>query len=144
MSSDKFEKHEQKVSYGIGLQMGDQLLNNGFEGLDVELVIEGLRDLTEGKEPQVSNDDLRASFQVISEIQEANLVQGQLRYIQVIDVRENSEAWQAGLKIGDIIYAINKEVIDSFDSLFEAVERNRNNLLLNIQRNGRELYLLLK
>ena len=71
MSSDKFSTHEQKVSYGIGLQMGDQLSQNGFEGLEVELVIEGLRDVFEDNDIQVSNEDLRTAFQVVSEKQEA-------------------------------------------------------------------------
>ena len=81
---------------------------------------------------------------IIGEIQETNLIQGQLNYLQVVDVEENSEAWQAGLRVDDIIYAINKEVVDDFDMLFDAIERNKSGLLLNIQRNGHELYLLLK
>ncbi len=71
MSSDKFSSHEQKVSYGIGLQMGDQLTQNGFDGLDTALVMEGIRDALEGNEIQLSNDELRASFEVVSEKQEA-------------------------------------------------------------------------
>lgn len=73
MSADKptFETHEQKVSYGIGRQMADQLLNNSFEGLEVELVIHGLRDLANDSESQVSNEDLAQSFQIISEQQQA-------------------------------------------------------------------------
>jgi FKBP-type peptidyl-prolyl cis-trans isomerase FklB len=77
MSSDnpatepKIESHEQKVSYGIGLQMADQLLGNSFEGLEIELVIHGLRDLANNSEKRVSNEDLSQSFQIISERQQA-------------------------------------------------------------------------
>ena len=65
------ESHEQRVSYGVGLQMADQLLSNPFEGLDIELVIHGLRDLANNAERKVSNEDLSTSFKVISERQEA-------------------------------------------------------------------------
>ena len=71
MSSEKFSSHEQKVSYGIGLQMGDQLAQNAFEGLDLELVLEGLQDVARGNDIQLSNDDLRVAFQVVSEKQQA-------------------------------------------------------------------------
>lgn len=71
MSSDKFSTHEQKVSYGIGLQMGDQLAQNGFDGMDVANVIEGIRDALEGNEIQLSNEQLRTSFEIVSEKQEA-------------------------------------------------------------------------
>ena len=35
---------EQKVSYGIGRQLGEQLLANPFEGMDIESVTQGLKD----------------------------------------------------------------------------------------------------
>jgi len=63
--------HEQKVSYGIGLQMADQLLENPFEGLDIELVIHGLRDLANNNKRRVSNEELSTSFQIVSEKQQA-------------------------------------------------------------------------
>lgn len=65
------ESHEQKVSYGIGLQMADQVLGNAFEGLDIELVIQGLKDVANNVEMRVSNEDLSKSFQIISERQHA-------------------------------------------------------------------------
>lgn len=71
MSSDKFASYEQKVSYGIGLQMADQLAQSAFEGLDLELVVEGLQDVAHGNDIQVGNEDLQLAFQVVSEKQEA-------------------------------------------------------------------------
>ncbi|MFT5503256.1 MAG: Do/DeqQ family serine protease [Gammaproteobacteria bacterium] len=86
----------------------------------------------------------RLAGAIIGEIQQSSLLQGQLSYLQIIDVDESKQAWQAGLRPDDIIYAINKEAVEDLDQLFEAAERNKNNLLLNIQRNGREHFLLLK
>lgn len=71
MSSQKFASYEQKVSYGIGLQMADQLAQSAFEGLDLGLVIEGLQDVAQGNDIQVSNEDLQQAFKVVSEKQEA-------------------------------------------------------------------------
>lgn len=71
MSSEKFASYEQKVSYGIGLQMADQLAQSAFEGLDLELVVEGLQDVAHGNDIQLSNEALQAAFQVVSEKQEA-------------------------------------------------------------------------
>lgn len=65
------ESHEQKVSYGIGLQMADQILGNAFEGLDIELVIQGLRDLANNADIRVSNEALSKSFQIVSQKQQA-------------------------------------------------------------------------
>lgn len=65
------ETPEQKVSYGIGLQMGQQLRENPFEGMDIEVVIVGLRDSFAWQPARVSNEDLSISFQIISEKQEA-------------------------------------------------------------------------
>src|SRR5690606_9794896 len=58
-------------SYGIGLQMGDQLRQNPPPGLVVEAVIEGLRTACAGQPSLVPNDELNASFAVIREQMEA-------------------------------------------------------------------------
>ena len=41
MSEQVFETTEQRASYGIGRQMGDQLAQGSFDGVDVEAVITG-------------------------------------------------------------------------------------------------------
>ncbi|MEP2603310.1 MAG: FKBP-type peptidyl-prolyl cis-trans isomerase N-terminal domain-containing protein, partial [Paraglaciecola sp.] len=57
--SDKFSTVETQASYGIGLQMGEQLAANPFEGLDISAVQAGLADAFEKKAAQVDNDTLR-------------------------------------------------------------------------------------
>ncbi|MBV1880338.1 MAG: FKBP-type peptidyl-prolyl cis-trans isomerase [Pseudomonadales bacterium] len=64
--SDKFKTVEQRVSYGIGLQMGDQLSNDPFEGLEIEAVLSGLSDALNGAERQVEPALLDAAFKEIS------------------------------------------------------------------------------
>lgn len=54
-----------KVSYGVGLNIGEnlkQMQENGAE-IDVQLVYQGLQDALAGKEPAVSEADLQAAMQ---------------------------------------------------------------------------------
>ncbi|WP_354625005.1 FKBP-type peptidyl-prolyl cis-trans isomerase [Psychromonas sp. MME2] len=71
MSELQLNTQEQQVSYGIGLQMGEQLASNPFEGLDISAVSQGLKDAFAGLESKVSQADLQAAFQVISERMQA-------------------------------------------------------------------------
>lgn len=72
MSEQKFETLEQHASYGIGRQMGDQLAQNGFEGIDLDAVAAGLKDSYEGKELAVSVELIQNAFNEINRrIQEA-------------------------------------------------------------------------
>jgi FKBP-type peptidyl-prolyl cis-trans isomerase FklB len=69
--SDKYSTVETQASYGIGYQMGEQLVSNPFDGLDVEVVLAGLTDGFNRAKPQVDNNDLRAAFTEIHERMEA-------------------------------------------------------------------------
>lgn len=62
----EYTTQEQQASYGIGLQMGEQLAANPFDGLDVTAVSAGIVDAFAGVESKVSQQDLQAAFQVIS------------------------------------------------------------------------------
>ncbi len=67
----EFNTKELQASYGIGLQMGQQLAQNPFEGLDVTAVAAGISDAFEGRDFQVSDEDLRAAFNDIHERMQA-------------------------------------------------------------------------
>lgn len=67
MSENTFETIEQRVSYGVGRQLGDQLKNNPFKDFDVTAVQAGLADALAGAESQVSDQDLNEAFSVISQ-----------------------------------------------------------------------------
>lgn len=62
-----YETVEQKASYGIGRQIGDQLSQQSFEGLDVSAVQQGLADALGGMEFAVSREDINGAFQVITQ-----------------------------------------------------------------------------
>jgi FKBP-type peptidyl-prolyl cis-trans isomerase FklB len=69
--SDKFSTVETQASYGIGLQMGEQLRSNPFEGLDIAAVQAGLEDSFNKQASQVDNDALREAFNQIHQRMEA-------------------------------------------------------------------------
>ena len=69
--SEKYTTVEQRVSYGIGRQMGDQLASNSFDGVDAQAVAAGVVDSLGGIASVVAESDLAAAFQVINERMQA-------------------------------------------------------------------------
>jgi FKBP-type peptidyl-prolyl cis-trans isomerase FklB len=69
--SEKYTTVEQRVSYGIGRQMGDQLAANPFEGVEPEAVAAGVIDALQGKTSAVDHKDLEEAFQEISQRMQA-------------------------------------------------------------------------
>jgi FKBP-type peptidyl-prolyl cis-trans isomerase FklB len=69
--SEKFSTSELQASYGIGLQMGEQLRSNPFDGLDISAVQEGLTDSFNMQAAQVNDETLRAAFNQIHESMQA-------------------------------------------------------------------------
>jgi len=65
--SNAFENDEQRVSYGIGRQMGEQLLSSNIPDLTLDLVAAGLRDAYSQQPSQVDEAELQAAFQQLQE-----------------------------------------------------------------------------
>lgn len=63
--SDTFETLEQKASYGIGRQMGDQLVNAPFEGFDVAAALAGFTDGIENGDYKVQPEQINEAFREI-------------------------------------------------------------------------------
>ncbi|WDE03244.1 FKBP-type peptidyl-prolyl cis-trans isomerase [Thalassomonas viridans] len=74
MSENKFESVEERVSYGVGRQLGDQLRNNPFKDFDVTAVQAGLADALANAKSQVSDEALNEAFSIVSKkIQEQEM-----------------------------------------------------------------------
>jgi FKBP-type peptidyl-prolyl cis-trans isomerase FklB len=58
MSDVQLETVEQKASYGIGLQMGQQLAGSGLEGLNVDAIAKGISTALAGEMPEIEIDDI--------------------------------------------------------------------------------------
>lgn len=56
MATPTFDTIEAQASYGIGLQVGQQLSESGLEGLLPEALVAGIADALEGKHPAVPVD----------------------------------------------------------------------------------------
>lgn len=61
-----FDTIEQRVSYGVGRQLGDQLRNNPFKEFDITAVQAGIADALADATSQVSDEDLNEAFGVVS------------------------------------------------------------------------------
>ncbi|MFT5657957.1 MAG: Do/DeqQ family serine protease [Gammaproteobacteria bacterium] len=78
----------------------------------------------------------------IGQVAESSLKYGLVTYLQVLEVELNSTAWHAGIRENDILYSINKQLIPTFEQALDIINNNRGDMILNIQRGNRALYLV--
>jgi len=67
MSDVQLETLEQKASYGIGRQMGDQLAQQPFEGMDIDAISAGIADAVNGEGMRVEVSEIQEAFNVLNE-----------------------------------------------------------------------------
>lgn len=63
----KYESPERRVSYGIGRQMGGQLVEKPFDGLDIEAVAEGVLDAFNQVADPIHPKDMEQAYALIRE-----------------------------------------------------------------------------
>ncbi len=63
--SDNYTTIEQRASYGVGRQMGEQLINQPFDGMDKDAVITGVAEALNGMPLQVEPDQINEAFKEI-------------------------------------------------------------------------------
>jgi Do/DeqQ family serine protease len=68
----------------------------------------------------------------------------QVKGVLVVRVEINSPAWQAGLREGDVILAVNRQKVESVDEFLKLAALSPNRLLLRIQRGDVSLFLVLE
>ncbi len=91
MSDVKLETVEQKASYGIGLQMGQQLAQSGLEGLNVAAIAKGIATSLAGDMPEIEVDAINEALQAL--------------HMRAEEVR--AEASKAAAAIGEAFLAEN-------------------------------------
>lgn len=64
MTDSKFSTTEQQASYGIGMQMGQQLVA-AFQGVELEAAQQGIIDGFQNNKPQIEEETVRDAFGVI-------------------------------------------------------------------------------
>lgn len=81
-----------------------------------------------------------ASF---GDIEESSPYFGHINGVMTFSVKRGSPAWNAGLRANDIITSVNKQVINNLEE-FKPLVHNNGKLLLNITRNRRAMFILLR
>ena len=79
----------------------------------------------------------------LSDIDGDNTSEGK-RGVRVVEVAQDSPAWQAGLREGDLIISVNKQLIYSLEDVQRAVKKQASILLLNIQRGESALFIVIR
>ena len=105
MTTPSFDSTEAQASYGIGLQVGQQLRDSGLEGLLPEALIAGLRDALEGNAPAVPVDVVHRALREIHERadavrrerQQSLAAEGQ-KYLEEDRGREGVSSTESGLQ----------------------------------------------
>ena len=77
------------------------------------------------------------------DIEESSPYFGKVQGVAIYSVKQASPAWNAGLRTGDIITSVNKKPINGLEE-FKPLAHNGQNLLLNITRKQRSMFLLLR
>jgi len=81
MSGIDLSTNESKASYGVGMQMGQQLKST-FSGVSLAAAIAGLKDGFNGQEPLLDGEAINAAFAVIQESIEAEAAQNAEKFAQ--------------------------------------------------------------
>ncbi len=128
----------------VGLQRFGQsielMLFRGGEELELPVTIQPI------EINKVSGDLIHPKLAgaTIGEMREQHLQRGRVDYLEVLEIESGSLAEQAGFRLGDIIYSINKQLTRNFDEMFALVAANGKGMIMNVQRGNRELFILLK
>ena len=76
MSDNQLKTNESIASYGIGLQMGQQLVQSGFENLDTNAISKGIEDSLKNIQPEISVEKINEALQELhSKTQEKKSMQ---------------------------------------------------------------------
>ena len=62
----------------------------------------------------------------------------------VVDLEPNSRAAYIGLRPGDLIVGVNRKRVTDFNSFSEALKLSQSSILLQISRNGRPMYVVIR
>ncbi len=69
--SNTFDSMEDRASYGVGRQLGDQVANAPFTGFNTEAALAGFADALNGADFQVEPDQINEAFREIQAIMQA-------------------------------------------------------------------------
>lgn len=105
MATPSFDTVESQASYGIGLQVGQQLRESGLQGLKPEALLAGLCDALDGNSPVVPVDAVHRALREVheranavrQERQQAMAAEGQ-KYLEENGKRAGVKTTESGLQ----------------------------------------------
>jgi FKBP-type peptidyl-prolyl cis-trans isomerase FklB len=92
-----FETLDQRVSYGIALNVGSNIARQGGVEIDLSAFIIGLQDGLNGAQPRVSEDDLKAAFAEVQTKIEEEAAAGAAEGAQIGKMFLNENRARAGV-----------------------------------------------
>lgn len=104
---------EQKASYGFGLQFGDQLRRNSFEGLELDAVLAGIQHWYNQQEAALDDGQINASYQVIQARKQARDAELAGKRQQLADIFLEANAAREG--VTTTASGLQYEVLESGD-----------------------------
>lgn len=88
--------------------------------------------------------DKRLAGAEFGNIPEGSPLYNRVHGVLVIDVKQGSPAWYAGLRKKDVIVSVNRQPVRNLNQLTAAAKRSPKSLLLNIQRGNGALFILIQ
>lgn len=88
--------------------------------------------------------DSRLEGAMLGSISPTSPVQGIVSGIEVLQVKQGSAAWEAGLRQGDIIVSVNKQQVQTFDDFSHAIKESKKGILLNIRRGDSAMFIYIQ
>ncbi|NOZ52611.1 MAG: DegQ family serine endoprotease [Gammaproteobacteria bacterium] len=86
----------------------------------------------------------KLSGAVLGSIEPSHPLAGKVEGVAVIDVERGSSAARAGLRRGDIIISVNRQLVKSVKDVRRAAQNNAHGILLNIRRGNGALFLVIR
>jgi FKBP-type peptidyl-prolyl cis-trans isomerase FklB len=104
---------EQKASYGFGLQFGDQLRRNSFEGLELDAVLAGIQHWYNQQQSAIDDGQINASYQVIQKRKQERDAEQAGKRQQLADIFLEANAAREG--VTTTASGLQYEVLESGD-----------------------------
>ncbi len=120
MSDLKLDSNETKVSYGFGLQFGQQLLRNNFEGLNVQAVAAGISDILNESPIQVSEEELNAAYTVVQEAIKAQEADKAKKMVELSQSFLEENAKRDGVQV--LASGLQYEILEAGDGAIPTAE----------------------
>jgi len=86
----------------------------------------------------------RMASTTVGEIPEDAPAYGRIRGVMVYEITQDSPAWRAGLRRGDIISSVNRQPTPTVAEFVEVLNQIPGQLLLSVHRGSQAAYLIIK